>query len=231
MAKAAKEKTVSIDSITFESVELTIIGTSSLITNPLINKGAVLEELPGSPFKKEEKKKKKGAINRYNELIESLYWLTPKPELCDTEEEAKQNYDDAIKAGAHFGFPITGIKQSFITGAYRAGLDVKMTELRGAFFLEGNTEKSTQDLAEIVAPAPELRMDIGRNSGMTRAPKFCFRPEFKIWEIPLKLTYMKNGQYTIDQLLNLVNYGGFVTGIGEWRPEKDGQFGMYQLKM
>ena len=26
------------------------------------------------------------------------------------------------------------------------------------------------------------------------------------------------------------NAGGFATGIGEWRPKKDGQYGMYKLK-
>jgi hypothetical protein len=29
----------------------------------------------------------------------------------------------------------------------------------------------------------------------------------------------------------MVNYGGFCVGIGEWRPEKKGQFGMYELKV
>ena len=44
------------------------------------------------------------------------------------------------------------------------------------------------------------------------------------------MEYPKNGKYNLEQLLNLINYGGFVTGIGEWRPEKDGQHGMYRLK-
>jgi hypothetical protein len=34
----------------------------------------------------------------------------------------------------------------------------------------------------------------------------------------------------LEQLLNIVNAGGFAVGIGEWRPEKDGQYGMYYLK-
>ena len=41
----------------------------------------------------------------------------------------------------------------------------------------------------------------------------------------------KNGKYSEAQLINLVNAGGFAVGIGEWRPEKDGQHGMYCLKL
>ena len=232
MAKANKEtKTIEIKKIEFNELEFSIVGTSPLITNPITNKIGTLASLPGSLYADTVKKKNKGKIIPFNDFIESLYWLTERPELGETDEEAEKNFLEAVKKdGGHFGFPITGIKQSIISGAYRAGLDVKMTELRGAFFLEGATEYSTTDYAEIIGPLPEIREDIGRNSGITRAPKFCFRPEFKTWEIPLKIRYMSNGQYTIGQLLNLVNYGGFVTGIGEWRPEKDGQFGMYELK-
>jgi hypothetical protein len=31
------------------------------------------------------------------------------------------------------------------------------------------------------------------------------------------------------QIVNLFNTAGFGVGIGEWRPEKDGQFGMFHV--
>jgi hypothetical protein len=31
------------------------------------------------------------------------------------------------------------------------------------------------------------------------------------------------------QIVNLFNTAGFGGGIGEWRPEKDGQFGMFHV--
>ena len=34
---------------------------------------------------------------------------------------------------------------------------------------------------------------------------------------------------TLEQIVNLINLGGFTCGIGEWRPEKDGSFGTYQV--
>ena len=49
------------------------------------------------------------------------------------------------------------------------------------------------------------------------------------WKMPLRMTFNKNGRYSLEQLLACVNVGGFVCGIGEWRPERDGQNGMYHL--
>lgn len=34
---------------------------------------------------------------------------------------------------------------------------------------------------------------------------------------------------TIDDLVNLVNRAGFGVGIGEWRPEKSGEYGRFEV--
>lgn len=227
---ATKNTEIKIKPLVFERAQITIVGETSLMTNRFGHNAKL--GIKGNPYEDDIiTTKTKGKIIPFNDMIEAAYWLTEPPQKGMTNEEAEQNFVEAVKNGARFGFPLAGIKQSIISGAYRAGLDVKMTELRGAFFLEGATEYATPDLVEIVSPPPQLREDIGRNSGMTRAPKFCYRPEFMPWEIPLIIKYPKNGKYTLEQLLNLVNYGGFVTGIGEWRPERDGQHGMFSLKV
>ena len=106
-----------------------------------------------------------------------------------------------------------------------------MTELRGAFFLEGDTEASNFDFAEIIGPAPVMREDMVKVGGMSKTADIRYRGEFKTWEIPLKMRINKNGKYSMEQLLNCVTMGGFVTGIGEWRPERDGQYGMFHLEI
>jgi hypothetical protein len=106
-----------------------------------------------------------------------------------------------------------------------------MTELRGAFFLEGDTDASNFDFAEIVGPAPVMREDMVKVGGMSKTADIRYRGEFKEWEIPLRMRYNKNGKYSAEQLLSCVTVGGFVTGIGEWRPERDGQFGMFHMEI
>lgn len=223
---AKKQTNIEIKPIQLETVNISIVGSTPLIVNAwsVKAKQMILDSQTGKKMKKHNIK------IPFNDFMSSMYWLTGMPELGEDDDEAERIWCDAVESGAKFGFPTTGIKQSIITGAYRAGLDVKQTELRGTFFLEGSTEASTSDIAEIIGCVPEPREDMVRVGGISKSADIRYRAEFKTWEIPLKLTYHKNGKYTIEQILNFINYGGFVVGIGEWRPEKDGQFGMYHLK-
>lgn len=224
----AKSSIINIKPIVTETVDITIVGTTPLVVHAWSHK-AKQEMLD------KQRGKKTGAKHDIkipvNDFSESLYWLTDKPELGTTDEEAETNVFGAIDNGARFGFPCNGIKASIISGAYRGGLDVKMTELRGTFFLSGATDASTIDYAEIVGSKPIMREDTVKVGGMSKSADIRYRAEFSEWEIPLKLKYMKNGKYSLEQLLNMVNYGGFCCGIGEWRPERDGQLGMYELKL
>lgn len=227
MATAKKTTDITITPINIEAVDITIKGTTPLIIHAWSEKAKQM-------MLNKQRGKKVGAKHDIkipvNDFIESMYWLTEQPELGKDDEEAETNYEAAIVAGAKFGFPVTGIKQSIITGAYRGGLDVKQTELRGTFFIEGATDVSTTDIAEIVGSEPVMREDMVRVGGMSKSADIRYRGEFKEWKIPLRLTYHANGKYSLEQILNMVNYGGFYVGIGEWRPEKDGQFGMYKLE-
>lgn len=227
MTTAKKTTDITITTINIETVNITIKGTTPLIIHAWSEKAKQM-------MLDKQRGKKVGAKHDIkipvNDFIESMYWLTEHPELGEDDEEAETNYETAISAGAKFGFPVTGIKQSIITGAYRGGLDVKQTELRGTFFIEGATDASTTDIAEIVGSEPVMREDMVRVGGVSKSADIRYRGEFKEWEIPLRLTYHANGKYSLEQILNMVNYGGFYVGIGEWRPEKDGQFGMYKLE-
>ena len=223
---ATKKQVIDIHPIEFSYQPITIVGTTPLIVHAwgVKAKREMLDKQRG------KKKSAKHDIKiPVNDFMESLYWLTDKPELGKNDDEAEQNWSNAINAGAKFGFPVTGIKQSIINGAYWAGLDVEKTKMRSSFFLEGATDASTPDIAEIVGPAPEMREDMVKLRGTTSDIRH--RPEFKTWEIPLMLKYNTNGIYSLEQIVNFINYGGFACGIGEWRPERDGQFGMYELKV
>ena len=55
-----------------------------------------------------------------------------------------------------------------------------------------------------------------------------FRPEFRNWKAKLLVRFDAD-RVTVDQVANLLNYGGQTVGVGEWRPEKNGTFGMFQV--
>ena len=223
-----KSTTVTINAPEFEVVKFKIVGDTPLIVHAWDEKAKrmMLDKQMGKAAKTKHEIKVP-----VNDFINSLYWLTEKPENGIDDADAQRNFDEAIENGARFGFSIGGIKQSFITGAKRAGADVVMTELRGSFFLEGATDVSTFDFAEIVGPAPVMREDMVKVGGMSKTADIRYRGEFKEWEIPLNMRINKNGKYSPQQILHCVTLGGFATGIGEWRPERDGQYGMYHIEI
>ena len=60
-------------------------------------------------------------------------------------------------------------------------------------------------------------------------PDVRFRPEFKDWTMTFEMEYNEN-TYSIEQLINFINLGGFSCGLGEMRIEKGGNFGSYEVK-
>jgi hypothetical protein len=56
-----------------------------------------------------------------------------------------------------------------------------------------------------------------------------YRAEFVAWSIDLPITYNAR-TVSVEQIVAMLDAGGFGTGIGEWRPEKDGQFGRFHVE-
>ena len=223
-------KAIEIRPLELGFVEFDIVGTTPLIVHAWSHK-AKQEMLDKQRGKKVTAKHDIKIPVR--DFCDSLYWLTDQPEMGETDESAEEGWLNAISSNSRFGFPVTAIEQSIISGAWRAGLDVKQTEMRGTFFMSGATAHGTLDMAEILSSdgitIPEMREDMVKVGGMSKTADIRFRGQFNDWRIPVRLKYMKSGKYTLEQILNFVNYGGFVVGVGEWRPERDGQFGMYEL--
>lgn len=227
--KKEETKNLNVKSVELCEVRFTIVGTTPLITHCWSEKAK--KEMRDKQMGKAKSKKHEIKVP-VNDFICSLNWLTQMPKLGADDNEAEKNFDAAVKEGAAWGFHIGGIKKSFITGASRSGLDVKMTELRGSFFLKGVGEHSNDDYVEIITPEPpKMREDTVMVGGMSKVADLRYRGQFDEWEIPLLMVYNKNGKYSLEQLLSLVNAGGFASGIGEMRPEKGGQYGMYRLKV
>ena len=75
---------------------------------------------------------------------------------------------------------------------------------------------------------PEMREDMVQIGGMSKVADIRYRPEFKQWKTTLTIKYNKSA-ITPEQIMNLLNYGGFANGVGEWRPSRDGSFGTFHV--
>jgi hypothetical protein len=151
----------------------------------------------------------KEAKNPERDVIDSLYWMSPMPNdptLADLR-------------GAKFGFPSIAFKASAVDAcSYVDG--ITKVEARGAFHIPG-------DLVEIKSDEPpQMREDMVRIAMGTADIRF--RAEFLEWRVALPLEYNPL-VLSIEQIANLFTLGGFSVGIGEWRPQKDGQHGRFHV--
>ena len=213
--KKAATEVIEIRPIEIKKVTIRIVGDTPLIMHAWSEKAKrmMLEAQMGLA-----KGKKKEAKNPVDDFIRSMYWLTPMP-----EDGTMESFEEAIANGARFGFPVTAFKQAAISAAYRMGWAKDKMSMRGAFFIDSDEN----GMIEIHSDTPEMREDmvkVGMGTADTR-----YRGEFKNWYVDLTISYNANGQYSLENIVNIINAGGYVCGVGEWRPERDGQNGMFHV--
>ena len=210
MATRAKKVEVNAAEIRIESARMQIVGASPLIVHKFSEK-ARKELLDKATQKAKAGREPKNPVR---EFMESLHWITPMP-----TEYTEEAFAAALAAGAKFGFPATGLKKSAVSGAYRAGLTKDKVSTFGAFHIGGG------ELVEIHG-VPEMREDyVVVSNG---APDIRFRAMFPQWSMEFELFY-NAAVYSLEQLVTFYRFGGFATGLGDWRVERGGIFGSYQV--
>lgn len=202
--KKTEDAIITIPAIDIRTFQLRLVGDSPLIVH------AWSEKAKREMLEKQMKKATKGkeVRNPFKEFCDSLYWLSEKPD--DPTMEDVQN--------AKFGFPVVAFKSAAVDGGYQSKVTSNKTTSRGAFHING-------EFVEIEGE-PEMREDMVR-IGMGTAD-LRYRAEFKQWSVVLDIRYNANAM-SMEQIINLFNIGGFACGIGEWRPAKDGQYGMFHV--
>ena len=125
-----------------------------------------------------------------------------------------------------YGFPTLAFKAATVSAARFYGKAVSMTALRQFVFFEGEYSKEDNvSLTRLEASEPVMREDVVR-VGM--GTDLRYRPEFNEWRAVLKVTFVKN-MLSRESVLSLIEAGGLGVGVGEWRPERSGDFGTYRL--
>jgi len=222
MATKKTEEVISIRPIEVKETTIQIVGDSPLIMHAWSEKAKrmMLEAQQGKA-----KGKKKPVKNPVDDFIQAAYWMSGKPQYPDdaSEEECADAFNAAIAAGATFGFPVTAIKQAAQSAAYRLGWVKNQMGLRGSFFIKGDEN----GMVQIHSDPPEMREDMVK-VGMGTAD-IRYRPQFNHWYIDLLISYNAASEFSLESIINAINAGGYVCGIGEWRPERDGDYGRFHV--
>jgi len=143
-----------------------------------------------------------------------------KAKQAKEAKDPEQQYRDSMYTTPDGGycFPAVAFKSSAVS-ACRFSDGIKMTEARGAFHIVGDMVK--------IKGEPAMREDMVKiNMGTA---DIRYRGEFKDWSADVSIRYNRNA-LSAEQIVNLFNIAGFGVGVGEWRPERDGSFGMFHVK-
>jgi hypothetical protein len=117
-----------------------------------------------------------------------------------------------------YGFPAVAFKNAAVD-ACSSIAGITKVEARGAFHIVGDMVK--------IEGKPQPREDMVR-VGMGTAD-IRYRGEFREWAAELTLRLNAN-VLSVEQVANLFNTAGFAVGVGEWRPQRDGSFGMFHVE-
>lgn len=121
-----------------------------------------------------------------------------------------------------YGIPLTAFKASLI-GAAHKDFGIEKTLLRKAFFIPST---DSNRVVPIDADEPSVREDIVRVGA--NQTDLRYRLEFKNWRCNIVAEIDKELINQAD-IVKLVDRAGFSVGICEWRPEKGGEFGRFEL--
>lgn len=179
-------------------------------------------------------------------LIVHAWSAKAKREMLDKQmkkargaREAKDPHKDFAAslyrtADGGYGFPSVAFKAAAVAaGTSVAGLT--KIAARQAFHILGEDADvvgsfdgamSRVNLVKIGGGEPRMREDmviVGMGAADIR-----YRGEFLDWHARLLVRFNAN-VLSEAQILNLLNVAGFAVGVGEWRPERDGQSGMFHV--
>ena len=61
---------------------------------------------------------------------------------------------------------------------------------------------------------------------MTKGRMMVTRPKFDEWKLEFNVKFNED-DIPIEVMKNIIDYAGQYVGIGDWRPDKKGQFGKF----
>jgi hypothetical protein len=143
-------------------------------------------------------------------------------------KDPQKDYEECLYVlpDGRFGFPLNGFKRAVVDAAAFTGKQFAKTFVRGAFQIIDTTNSG---LAAIANTTPHMRKDVVRLNTASKSADIRYRAEFPIgWKISLTITY---NTYAIsaEQIAQLFELAGFSIGIGDWRPQTNGSYGMFRV--
>lgn len=151
--------------------------------------------------------------------LEKLQSAAPKEKKQPREPETDfKNTIYRTKKGG-YGFPSLGIKKSLVTAIGRF-TEMPKTQVNGLVRIAGD------EMLAIRSSEPRMRRDMVVAS---MRHDVRYRAEFWPWAIDIEAEFIPQ-LISLEQVVHGFRLAGQTVGIGNWRPEKSGSFGTYDVE-
>lgn len=192
---------IQIDKIAAQTLRVPIIGTAPLIVHNWSDKAK-------------------------RQMLDAQQGRKKVKEIRDPQAEYQSSmYRIATPEGDGYGFPVLAFKAATIGGARFYDKSVTMTMLRQCMFFKGVVTKADPAQLVPITGEPRMREDMVR---VGQGTDLRYRAEFTEWSADLIITFVTSS-LSQGSVLSLIDAGGMGVGVGEWRPQKSGEYGTYQI--
>lgn len=140
-------------------------------------------------------------------------------------KDPEQDFRDSLYEmpdGNGYGFPCIAFKAAAVDACSHVD-GITKVEARGTFHIDGELLRI---LSGTKAATPSMREDMVR-IGMGTAD-IRYRGQFDPWSVVVPIRY-NAGVLSAEQIIHLFNVAGFAIGVGEWRPQRDGMYGLFHV--
>jgi hypothetical protein len=196
------------------TVKLMLKGTNTLIHHRWDEKAIAMIE--AKQAKKAQKKRPKRDPKQ--EFENSLY-IYEKGKFSYPKTNGE--YPINISFDGTIGMPATWIKNATVD-AVRNVDGLTMTLVRGAVFIKANED----GLVPVKYEKLRMRRDMVRIGNGVADVRY--RGELVGWSADVDVVYNADVM-SLEQVINLIKIAGFACGIGEWRPQRNGDHGTFEV--
>jgi len=240
--KKTTEKSIEVQPIVLEQARVCLVGTARVVTHRFAEKNMdemLTKQLGLTPAGSRKRDKKDPIADFMGGLyvveglpqvegefdVQMLYTMEYGVPMRLREKEGIVEAREgervpSVVAIGRFGFPSVGLKAALAT----AGIECKIAKS-----VIHRTIRIPGELVELECePGPCMRVDMVRLAGPSSVADIRFRPDFSEWSCNVVVQYDET-VLKLNHVVELMRRAGFGVGIGEWRPEKGGQWGSFDV--
>ena len=204
--KEIKPTNITVKPLTLNTATITISGNSDLILNKM-------NDVSTRQLTEQRKNKAKTVeeVNEWEQVITAMHWRDGKPEIF-SEESLKDALENNAPCITTFG-----LKKSFEQAVVRCGIDKYSTKFANS--------------VNVVAPGnlvpirfTEHFIDEKLMSPKRGAPVLVRLNRFTGWSADITVQYVEGGEYSIEQIVQIIGLAGFGGGIGSGRTSGYGRY-------